>query len=81
MAEVVAHLRRGRQVIDDIGVLGQTQGSLVHDRLASYWAYGSRHAVCCAHLLRDLAGIAGVPRAAPLDRSHGSGSARCQDGL
>lgn len=58
---LVAHRRRGRQAIDDIGVLGQAQGILVHDRLASYWAYGRRHAVCGAHLLRDLAGIAEVP--------------------
>jgi transposase len=31
---------------------------MVHDRFAMHWAYGARHALCGAHLLRDLNGIA-----------------------
>jgi transposase len=62
MTLLVAHRRRGRAAIDDIGVLESASGTLVHDRLASYWDYcGNRHALCGAHLLRDLAGIAEVP--------------------
>jgi transposase len=58
---LVAHRSRGRAAVDDIGVLARRSGRLVHDRLALYWAYGADHAVCGAHLIRDLAGIAEVP--------------------
>jgi transposase len=57
---LVAHSTRGKAAVDDIGVLGRRAGRLVHDRLALYWAYGAHHAVCGAHLLRDLAGIAEI---------------------
>jgi hypothetical protein len=57
---LVAHQTRGRAAVDDIGVLGRRAGRLVHDRLAMYWAYGADHAVCGAHLVRDLAGIAEI---------------------
>lgn len=33
-------------------------GILVHDSLASYWQYGSGHGLCCAHILRELNGVA-----------------------
>ena len=47
---------RGREAIDDIGIIPRYGGVLVHDRWASYFAYGGcRHALCGAHLLRDLA--------------------------
>lgn len=55
---LVAHQTRGKASVDDIGVLERRAGRLVHDRLAMYWAYGADHAICCAHLVRDLAGIA-----------------------
>lgn len=58
---LVAHRTRGKQAVDDIGVLDRRAGRLVHDRLAMYWAYGAHHAICAAHLLRDLAGIAEIP--------------------
>jgi transposase len=58
---LVAHETRGKAAVDDIGVLSRRTGRLVHDRLAMYWAYGAHHAVCGAHLVRDLAGIAEVP--------------------
>lgn len=57
---LVAHETRGKAAIDDIGVLSRRAGRLVHDRLAMYWAYGADHAVCGAHLVRDLAGIAEI---------------------
>lgn len=57
---VVAHRTRGRAAVDDIGVLDRRTGRLVHDRLSMYWAYGAYHAICGAHLVRDLAGIAQI---------------------
>ena len=63
---LVAHRRRGKAAIDDIGVLGEMTGTLIHDRAAMYWSYaGQQHGLCTAHLLRDLAGIATHPRHQP----------------
>jgi transposase len=59
---LVAHETRGRAAVDDIGILGRRAGRLVHDRLAMYWAYGADHAICGAHVVRDLAGIAQITR-------------------
>jgi transposase len=41
------------------GLRGST---LVHDRLAMYWNYGPGHALCGAHLLRDLNAISQLER-------------------
>ena len=42
----------------EIGFLPQFHGILVHDCWASYWKCPDViHAVCCAHLLRELTGI------------------------
>ena len=50
------HRRRGRAAIDELGVVPRYGGVLVHDRWASYFAYDQcKHALCGAHLLRDLA--------------------------
>lgn len=61
---LVAHPKRGQSAVDDIGVLGQrdTDSTLVHDRAAMYWNYGSGHALCAAHLLRDLNAIKELPK-------------------
>ena len=49
------HPKRGRAAIDELNVIPRYGGVLVHDRWASYFAYGNcRHALCGAHLLRDL---------------------------
>ncbi len=53
----VKSVRRGRgcEAIDDIGIIPRCGGVLVHDRWASCFTYAKcRHALCCAHLLRDL---------------------------
>lgn len=56
---LVAHRSRGQTAVDDAGVLEHINGVLVHDRAAMYWNYaGDRHALCVAHLCRDLTGIA-----------------------
>ena len=50
--------KRGAQGMDECGILPEFQGIAVHDCWASYWNYpDAEHAVCCAHLLRELTGI------------------------
>jgi transposase len=46
--------KRGKEGIDAIGILTHFNGISVHDRWASYDDYECEHALCNAHLLRDL---------------------------
>jgi transposase len=55
-----ASVTRGGDAIDEAGVLRGYRGVVVHDRLAMYWKLKARHGLCGAHLLRDLADVAGV---------------------
>ena len=49
------HEARGREGMDAGGVLPAYKGVLVHDHWKSYYGYTDcRHAMCGAHLLRDL---------------------------
>ena len=49
------HEKRGREAMEDIGIIPDYGGIAVHDRYGSYLAYdGVVHALCAAHLLRDL---------------------------
>lgn len=48
------HLKRGKQAMNDIGILQHYTGNLVHDRFSSYFSYNCRHSLCNAHILRDL---------------------------
>lgn len=49
------HPKRGGEAIRDIGIIPRYGGVLVHDRWASYLAWDHcDHALCGAHLLRDL---------------------------
>lgn len=53
------HEHRGLDAIKDIGVLPFFKGVLVSDRYKTYWSIdGMEHALCSAHLLRDLASVA-----------------------
>lgn len=48
------HLKRGKQAMDDIGILEKYNGILIHDRFSSYFSYQCHHSLCNAHILRDL---------------------------
>jgi len=49
-----AHKKRGKEAMNDIGVLENYRGTLVHDRFSSYFSYKCDHSLCNAHILRDL---------------------------
>ena len=50
--------KRGSKGMEQCGVLTEFSGIAMHDCWASYWNYPEvTHAVCCAHLLRELTGI------------------------
>src|SRR4051794_41580085 len=52
------HRRRGKEAIDAAGVLPHFAGTLVHDAFAPYARYpAARHALCNAHLLRELIAV------------------------
>lgn len=49
------HEKRGREAIEDIGIIPRYKGTIVHDCWASYLAYDHvDHALCGCHLLREL---------------------------
>ncbi|WP_338849830.1 IS66 family transposase [Massilia sp. W12] len=48
------HPKRGMDAINDHGILPRYTGILVHDCWSSYWNLDSTHALCNAHLLREL---------------------------
>ncbi len=50
--------KRGWLGMNDAGILPEFHGITVHDCWGSYWKYSDFiHAICCAHLLRELNGI------------------------
>ena len=48
------HVKRGMKAVVDIGILDKFKGILIHDCFSMYFNYGSQHAVCNGHLLREL---------------------------
>ncbi|MGH2804055.1 MAG: IS66 family transposase [Thermoleophilaceae bacterium] len=60
------HDRRGVAAFADMAVLPFFSGVLVSDGWKPYWSVGAaEHALCCAHLLRDLASVAQVATQQP----------------
>ena len=51
------HRNRGAKATDAMGILPEFQGTAVHDFWAPYFGYACSHAICNAHLLRELRGI------------------------
>jgi transposase len=53
------HAKRGREALDEIGIVPQRQGTIVHDGYSSYDQYPDvGHARCNAHHLRELVFVA-----------------------
>lgn len=51
------HLRRGRVALDAINVLRHIRGVIVHDAWSSYFTLPAQHALCNAHLIRELQAV------------------------
>jgi transposase len=66
-----AHAKRGRKAIDAMGVLPGYKGVSIHDAYTSYLSYPGHHALCNAHLLRDLVAVAEETKAAWAPRMSG----------
>jgi transposase len=57
------HEKRGVDALKDMAVLPFFSGVLVSDGWKPYWSIeGIEHALCCAHLLRDLASLSSSAR-------------------
>ncbi|MGH3861109.1 IS66 family transposase [Actinokineospora sp.] len=55
---LVVHPKRGFEALEDIGVLGDYRGTIVHDGWAPYDLFaGATHAQCGAHLTRHLKAV------------------------
>jgi len=51
------HQKRGSEATDEIGILPQYEGTLVHDFWKSYYNYECSHSLCNVHNVRELNGI------------------------
>lgn len=47
-------VKRGMTAVGRLGFLAKFTGTLVHDCFSMYFNYGDKHAVCNAHLVREL---------------------------
>jgi len=51
------HRKRGSQAMDAMQILPRFKGVMVHDFWSPYFQYFSDHAICNAHIIRELKGI------------------------
>lgn len=56
------HVGRRNKATVEQGPLGDHNGTIVHDRLAMYFNYGTSHVLCNAHILRSLNELLANPR-------------------
>jgi transposase len=52
------HARRGKEAMDDLGILKHYTGCAVHDHWKSYFSFSCKHSLCNAHHLRELTYLA-----------------------
>jgi transposase len=52
------HSQRGFAALEAMNVLPQFKGILMHDAWSTYFKLSAKHALCSAHLLRELRGLA-----------------------
>jgi transposase len=51
------HTKRGKEAMDEMGVLPLTEAVLIHDHWKAYYSYeGKTHGLCNAHHIRELTG-------------------------
>ena len=51
------HRKRGSKAMDAMMILPRFRGVMVHDFWSPYFRYIARHAICNAHIIRELKGI------------------------
>jgi len=51
------HLKRGSAATEEIGILPQVKGTMVHDFWRPYYHYNCKHSLCNVHNIRELQGI------------------------
>lgn len=52
------HARRGKEAMDELGILPHYTGRAVHDHWKSYFTFSCEHSLCNAHHLRELTYLA-----------------------
>jgi len=52
------HARRGKEAMDELGILPTYTGCAVHDHWKSYFTFSCNHSLCNAHHLRELTYLA-----------------------
>ena len=58
LTHYAVHTKRSAAATDESDLLPKFTGVLVHDAWSSYWQYACEHALCNAHLWRELTAVA-----------------------